>query len=304
MSRLPEFVHLALMDQLNKIGDGSPILEMQPVGGGCINHAMRLETGIRTYFFKWNHPSPAQMFHKEASALALLASTQTVTVPSVWSVYESATEDFGLLLLEWLEGKAAPDSIEQLGVQLADLHRRSYDLLKPSGYGFDSDNFLGRSPQINTWERSWGAFFANSRILPQMDMAYENGRLPGPRRRKLEKFLDRLPQLLNGVTRQPSLIHGDLWSGNVIESPAGLVLIDPAVSFSDREAEIAYTELFGGFGHRFYQAYQNTWPLEKGYSERRDLYNLYHLLNHLNLFGESYGSAVDAVLNHYVGFTG
>jgi fructosamine-3-kinase len=134
-----------------------------------------------------------------------------------------------------------------------------------------------------------------------MELASRNLRLTPERSRKLSRLIERLEDFLGGMPRQPSLIHGDLWSGNVIPGPGGLALIDPAVSYSDREAEIAYTELFGGFSSGFYAAYQHTWPLEPGYADRRDLYNLYHLMNHLNLFGEAYGGQVDAVLKHYSG---
>jgi fructosamine-3-kinase len=134
-----------------------------------------------------------------------------------------------------------------------------------------------------------------------MALAQRLGRLPAQRARRIERLIARLPGLLGGVEHRPALIHGDLWGGNIIPGPTGLALIDPAISYSDREAELAYTELFGGFSASFYAGYQSAWPLDPGYLERRDLYNLYHLINHLNHFGESYGQHVDTVLRVYTG---
>lgn len=298
MSGLPDSLRQPILDLLSYLGDRSGILTAQPVGGGCINHATRLETRQGRYLLKWNAAPLPGMFAAEAHGLAILASTRTVRVPMVYA-YAEAQEGFpSYILLEWLEGSRSADQ-RTLGEQLAELHRQGISPKTPPAYGLEQDNYIGSTPQVNTWEADWAAFFANCRLRPQMDLARKNGRLPSDRRKRLEALIDALPALLGGVERQPALIHGDLWGGNVIASPDGLALIDPAVSYSDREAEIAYTELFGGFFERFYVAYQATWPLDPGYRQRRDLYNLYHLLNHLNLFGESYGSQVDAILHRY-----
>ncbi len=298
MSGLPDLLRQPILYLLSNLGDRSGILTAQPVGGGCINHATRLETRQGRYLLKWNAAPLPGMFVAEAHGLAALSGTRTVRVPVVYGHSEAHQGLPAFILLEWLEGSRSADQ-GTLGEQLAELHRQGISLKTPPAYGLDQDNYIGSTPQVNAWEQDWATFFANCRLRPQMDLARRNGRLPSDRRRRLETLIDALPGLLSGVERQPALIHGDLWGGNVIPGPDGLALIDPAISYSDREAEIAYTELFGGFSTRFYAAYQATWPLDPGYRQRRDLYNLYHLLNHLNLFGESYGAQVDTILRWY-----
>lgn len=295
---IPDSLLEPLRETLRRLGDPTEVRSARLLGGGCINHAMRLETGRSLYLLKWNADPLPGMFACEAHGLARLAATQTVRVPGVYDYAEAQDGHPAYILLEWLEGSRAGDSA-QLGEQLAELHRQGVTPEHPLAYGLDEDNYIGRSRQFNHWEPDWARFFANDRLHPQMELAHQNGVLNSERQRRLERLIGRLPDLLGGVPRQPSLIHGDLWGGNVIPGPDGLALIDPAVSYSDREAEMAFTELFGGFSARFYAGYQAAWPLDPGYSQRRDLYNLYHLLNHLNLFGESYGYQVDAVLREY-----
>jgi fructosamine-3-kinase len=185
---------------------------------------------------------------------------------------------------------------EALGRQLAMLHRAT-----APAYGLDHDNYLGIMPQLNSWMESWAAFFRERRLRVQVELARRKGHLSGQRARRMERLLDQLDTWLGGHTPPSSLLHGDLWGGNVLAGPGGApALIDPAVSYGDREAELAYTALFGGFPAAFYRAYDEAWPLPDGWQERRDLYNLYHLVNHLNHFGERYGEAVDVVLRQYV----
>lgn len=259
---------------------------------------MRLETSQALYLLKYNSEALPGMFRSEADGLIRLAETHTVRVPAVLGCQETVAHQPAWILLEYLDGPRSGDPA-RLGEQLAELHRQGHSPQKPPAYGFDGDNYLGSTRQVNSWETSWAHFFAEYRLRPQIELGLLTGRVGGERRKRLERLIERLPSLLGEIPRQPSLVHGDLWSGNVINGPEGLALIDPAVSYSDREVEIAYTELFGGFSARFYAAYQNTWPLDPGYEERRDLYNLYHLLNHLNLFGESYGGAVDGILRRF-----
>ncbi len=300
MSGLPEQAKELINDARIRLGDTSAVRSIRSLGGGCINHATRLETERSVYFMKWNAGSFPGMFESEAQGLTLLARTGTVRVPRVLAVAKASETHPAYIVLEWLE---AGDNRDQgsLGEQLAALHLEGHSPGKAPAYGLDHDNYIGQNPQINDWDANWPFFFAERRIRPQIELARHNSYLSYDRRRRLERLVERVPALLDGVDRRPALVHGDLWSGNVIAGPDGLALIDPAVSFSDREAEIAFTELFGGFSSRFYTAYESVWPLEPGYRDRRDLYNLYHLLNHLNLFGESYAYQVDAILRRYVG---
>jgi fructosamine-3-kinase len=169
-------------------------------------------------------------------------------------------------------------------------------------YGLDHDNYIGATPQPNGWMPSWRDFFRERRLRFQAELARRNGLLPAERASRVERLLDRLDRWIDDALVRPSLLHGDLWGGNFIVGPGGgPALIDPAAYYGDREADLAFTRLFGGFPDNFYRAYAAAWPLPAGWQDRRDLYNLYHLLNHLNLFGESYGAQVDAVLRRYVG---
>lgn len=303
---IPESLKNAVQEALRTLGDTTALRDMRRIGGGCINHVLRLDTQSGRYLLKWNPRPLPRMFEAEARGLQLLHATRTVRVPVPLAYSEATATHPAYILMEWLEGPPLPAhaSIDErtLGTQLAEMHRVGVAPLSPPAYGLDHDNYIGSTPQKNGWERDWVTFYRDYRLRPQMELARRNGRLPASRARRMERLLERLGEWLDGVERRPALLHGDLWGGNVIVGPGGTpALIDPAVYYGDREAEIAYTELFGGFGTLFYQAYRSTWPLPPGYSDRRDLYNLYHLLNHLNIFGESYGARVDHILHRFVG---
>jgi len=300
MSLIPASLLNPLTAGLESLGDSTPIQAAKRLGGGCINHAVKLETLSGQYFLKWNEQPLPGMFSSEAHGLNLLAATKTVPIPKALAVSEAKGSQPAFLLLEWLEGPA-PKSQAELGEQLAKMHHDTHgsEAEDKQYYGLDHDNYLGSSPQYNSPRADWVTFFIEMRLTPQIKRAIDLGRMPSGRRQRLERLIEDLPVLLNYATGRSSLIHGDLWSGNLQSGKNGLALVDPAVSYSDREAEIAYTELFGGFSRAFYKAYQANWPLSQGYSERRDIYNLYHLINHLNLFGESYGHQVDAILRRY-----
>lgn len=279
-----------------------PVVQVQSLGGGCINNACRVETAGAAFLLKWNAHAPPGLFRAEAAGLELLQQAAAVRVPQVLAVADPA-EQPAFLLMEWIAttGRTADRTLqERLGTQLAALHQAP--VVHPGMYGLDHDNYIGSTPQLNGWESDWVRFFAEHRLRPQAELAARNGLLPAARRRRLDQMIERLPTWLAAVERRPALLHGDLWSGNLLAAAdATPVLIDPAVYYGDREAEIAYTELFGGFAPAFYAAYHAAWPLEPGYADRRDIYNLYHLINHLNLFGASYGAAVDAILQRYSG---
>jgi fructosamine-3-kinase len=268
-----------------------PLTAVAPLGGGFGARLLRVTAGCASYALKWAPPgSAAAMVAAEARGLRALAAAGAVRVPAVIAVGEAPA----FVLSEWLDGAGARPDQATLGEQLAALHRHT-----APAFGLDRANFIGGTPQLNAWSATWPAFFREQRLLPQIARAAAAGLLPASRRHALERLVARLDDLL-AAPASPSLIHGDLWGGNVVAAPGGApALIDPAVSYSHREAELAFTELFGGFSARFYAAYAAAWPLDPGYAERRDLLNLYHLINHLNLFGEAYGPQIDATLSRY-----
>jgi protein-ribulosamine 3-kinase len=285
---LPATLRTALSQTLGEIRTATP------VGGGDINTAARIETDRAAYFVKWNLRPQPRMFEVEARGLRLLASAQALRVPQVIAVIDQPLA----LVLEWIEpGSGKTTAADELGRRLAQQHRS----LGPA-YGLDHDNYIGANPQTNTLTDTWLDFFRQQRLGAQTELARSRGHLTPDRSRRLDRLMDQLDRWIDPSITSPSLLHGDLWGGNYLADTTGRpVLIDPAVYYGDREAEIAFTELFGGFGPRFYAAYNEAWPLDRGYAERRDLYNLYHLLNHLNLFGEGYGGSVDAILRSYAG---
>lgn len=284
------------MDCLAATGDPTNITGISPVGGGRIHQVYRIATAKRSYLLKWN-PNPLEgVFEVEARGLALLAATGTVRVPQVIATHQRP--DF--ILLEWVrpDGDKADWNPETLGRQLAALHRAH---TSPK-YGLDHDNYIGASVQPNAWQDRWIDFYRDYRLRPQIQMAVRNHAFSEIVVKKLDWILEHLDHWIDERQIRPSLLHGDLWAGNVIAGPGQQpVMIDPAVYFGDREADLAFSELFGGFSQHFYQSYDEAWPLVPGYPDRRDLYNLYHLLNHLNLYGSVYASQVISVINHYAG---
>lgn len=269
-----------------------PIRSLTPVGGGDINAAARIETGDARYFVKWNTAPLPRLFEAEAHGLRLLATAHALRIPRVIALIDQPPA----LILEWIDfGADKQAASEALGRGLAQQHRSS----APT-YGLDHDNYIGSNPQRNTPAQSWIEFYRDQRLGVQRDLARQRGHLTSDRARRLDRVMNQLDRWIDPAAGAPSLLHGDLWGGNyLIDAHGDPVLIDPAVYYGDRAAELAFTELFGGFSARFYAAYNEAWPLDHGYADRRDLYNLYHLLNHLNLFGEGYGGSVDAILRRY-----
>lgn len=258
------------------------LLKAMPLSGGDINAAYRLQAENRNFFVKLNSPDRLAMFEAEAAGLQALMQTQSIRVPKL--IVCGKTTDHAFLVLEYIALNNLNTRSEQLlGQQLAQLHRQNQDY-----FGWHRDNTIGSTTQVNGRYDDWITFWSEQRLGHQLTLAAAKGY--GGRLQSLgEKLRADLTLLFSGYQPQPALVHGDLWGGNVAADEQGNpVIYDPACYFGDRETDLAMTELFGGFSPAFYQAYQAVYPLDPGYVGRKTLYNLYHILNHLNLFGSSY----------------
>lgn len=264
----------------------SKVMSTEPVSGGCINSAIccNLNNGKR-YFVKHNNDLPG-LFRLEADGLEAIRATAAFKIPDLIGVGEtkSGTQ---FLVLEFIP--AAPksnDFFETFGRQLAEMHQANDQQTR---FGFSSDNFIGSTPQKNTWHQNWAEFFAVERLGFQLKLANLNGLANSELNERCDKLILQLDRFIGPASEPPALLHGDLWSGNYLVSPDGNpVLIDPAVYYGARESEFGMIKLFGGFNSRFYHAYNEAYPLTEGWEQRTEIYQLYHLLNHLNLFGTSY----------------
>jgi fructosamine-3-kinase len=267
-------------------GKDFEIKNRRSVGGGCINQSYALIGSADTYFVKLNQASQLQMFEAEALGLKEMYETKTIRIPKpiCWGI----AADFAFIVLEWLElgGRASADIAEQMGRQLAAMHQAKPPQGSNGKFGWHHNNTIGSTPQINDWREDWAEFFTEYRLRYQFQLAQRRGgTFPGQ-----DKLLAIAPQLIDRQP-QPSLVHGDLWGGNASVTTEGEpVLLDPATYVGDREVDLAMTELFGGFSTPFYRGYNEAWPLDEGYKRRKPLYNLYHILNHFNIFGGGYGS--------------
>ncbi len=255
---------------------------VQAVGGGSIHAAWRIGDGRREFFVKTGEPQTNAMFIAEAAGLQALAATGTVRTPAI--VVGGASDSTAFLVLEALDLVPLDrESGARLGEALARMHRITGD-----SYGWPGDNFIGATPQLNAAHPSWAHFFGDRRLRPQLQRALANG-MDKALVNKGIGIIERLGGIFLEYRPQPSLLHGDLWSGNAGALADGTpALFDPACYRGDRETDIAMAELFGGFPTSFFAAYRAAWPLDSDYERRKPLYNLYHVLNHYNLFGGAY----------------
>lgn len=263
-------------------GQAFTVRQRQPLAGGCIHSAWRVSDGQRHYFVKTHTADGWTVFAAEAAGLAELAASQTVRVPAPLCWGCDAGQAW--LALEYLPlGENTAPAMETLGRQLAMLHAQ------PRPYfGWSRPNAIGSTPQPNPPASDWLEFWSTQRLGFQLDLAARNG-YNGALQRQGEALRARLKGLFGAYRPLPALLHGDLWRGNVGSTASGEpVLFDPAVYYGDRETDLAMTELFGGFPSAFYAAYREVLPVHAGYAQRRTLYNVYHVLNHLNLFGGGY----------------
>ncbi len=305
MSEIPSGLIECLDQVISQSGDPSGIVSSTSLGGGSINLAFRVQTRENRYMLKWGHNARPHYFLSEKTGLDMIRETNTIRVPWVLNAADQTEFCPAYILLEWIESPELGNgnfNHELLGHELAMMHLADYQLRGKPVYGFHEDNYIGRIEQINTQKANWIDFFRENRLMVQIQIAQTANLLTLFRRKRLDRFVVNLEKWLGGVERAPSLLHGDLWHGNVIGSVNGEpYLLDPAVYYGDREADLAFTEMFGGFGTKFYAAYQETWQIQAGYDDRKHVYNLYHYLNHLNHFGETYGANIDRILQHYVG---
>ncbi|MEF1282496.1 fructosamine kinase family protein [Vibrio sp. M250220] len=256
------------------------ISEKCKVHGGEINECYMISDGEQRYFVKVNQRGSLPNFEAEAECIHMLRESRTVSVPEL--VLAGTTKDNAFIILNYLPTKPLDDSKNSylFGQQIAALHQWG----EQQEYGFDQDNFIGATIQPNKWDRKWSRFFAEQRIGWQLQLMQEKG----INLVDINDFTQLIQTRLANHQPKPSLLHGDLWHGNVASSVFGPICYDPASYWGDRECDIAMTELFGGFQPEFYQGYESILPLDISYSERKDIYNLYHLLNHYNQFGGHY----------------
>lgn len=272
---------------------GTPfkVVSSNNVGGGDINTAIRLQGRNTSYFVKLNRAGLADMFAAEMAGLQEIANSGAIRVPKPIATGHSQNQAY--LVLEHIEfGGGTSVSSRLLGQQLAMLHQ-----LKQPYFGWHRDNTIGSTPQINGEYQEWLLFWRDQRLGYQLQLAKSSG-YSGRLQTKGERLCQELDAFFDNHHPQPSLLHGDLWGGNAaFDRQGNPVIFDPACYYGDREADLAMTELFGGFGRDFFTAYNDTFPLDSGYATRKTLYNLYHILNHLNLFGGGYGHQAEGMID-------
>ena len=275
----------------NTLGVLFEIHHVQPVGGGDTNQAYKFSTqtlGVsKLYFLKINQADRLSMFEAEADALRHIHSTHTIRVPT--PICTGTVNSISYLVLEFLDlGPSIPS--HEFGRQLARLHQVPGSLR----FGWTRDNTIGLTPQLNPWTERWTEFWQVHRIGVQLDLAKKKG----AHFKQGDRLLAAIPTLLGDRQPNPSLVHGDLWGGNAGITRGGeSVIFDPALYWGDREVDLAMTELFGGFSPEFYAGYTEVYPIDYGYPSRKKIYNLYHILNHFNLFGGSYFGQADRTID-------
>ena len=280
--------NIIAQDIARATGQPFDLQDRRSVGGGSINQAFRISDGDRDYFLKLNQASQYAMFEAEASGLREMAATNTIRVPQplCWGTAEGSC----YIVVEYLPlGNSSRDSWYQMGQDLAAMHH----VISDRGFGWQRDNTIGDTPQKNPWTADWVEFYVEHRLRYQFQLANRRGNF-----RRQEELMAAVPSLLAGHVPEPSLVHGDLWSGNASVTVDGTpVILDPATYYGDREVDIAMSELFGRFPQPFYDGYNDAYPLEPGYETRKILYNLYHIINHFNLFGGGYAAQAQSMID-------
>lgn len=266
-----------------------------PLSGGCINHASKLVTSAGTFFIKWNSNCAPDVFLREAESLKELAKPKNpfLKIPEVIACKE-VNQTPGFIILEYLQPSSGLGFQKKLGRGLASIH-----LTTSERFGFYADNYCGSTLQNNSWNGNWVSFFGEQRLRHLLNLIKKSNGMDASILNLYEKLIDKLPELIP-TDSVPSLIHGDLWSGNFMNTIHGPALIDPASYYADREMEMGIITLFGGFSQPFWDGYNEIFPLPSGWEERNKLYQLYHILNHYFIFGGSYGNQALTVVRRFV----
>ncbi|XP_061347424.1 protein-ribulosamine 3-kinase, chloroplastic isoform X2 [Gastrolobium bilobum] len=278
-------------------GKATKITKISPVGGGCINLASRYDTDAGSFFVKTNRSIGPSMFEAEALGLGAMYETGTIRVPKPYKVGSLPTGG-SFIIMEFIEFGASRGNQSVLGRKLAEMHKAGKS---SKGYGFDVENTIGSTPQINTWSSDWVQFYGEHRLGYQLKLALDQY---GDRTiyEKGKRLVKSMGPLFDNVVIEPCLLHGDLWSGNISSDKNGEpVILDPACYYGHSEAEFGMSWC-AGFGGSFYNSYFEVMPKQPGFEERRDLYMLYHYLNHYSLFGSGYRSSAMSIIDDYLAF--
>jgi fructosamine-3-kinase len=271
------------------LGESFHIEKISNIGGGCISSAALIEGGAHRYFIKFNRADLLEMFEAEAEGLQAMAEADAVRVPRPLTTGVSNGQAY--LVMDYLDTGGSGD-MARFGEQLAQMHRYTRDR-----FGWHRDNTIGSTPQPNSWSDNWVRFWQEQRLGFQLDLARRNGAGSALYDRG-QQLKERVGDFFIDYQPVASVLHGDLWSGNYAFTRDGeAVIFDPAVYFGDREADLAMTELFGGFSGGFYTGYDAAWPIDPGYATRKTFYNLYHILNHFNLFGGGYAGQAQRMID-------
>jgi fructosamine-3-kinase len=290
---------MVLRNKIKKIIEkelNSKIINSQSLSGGCISNAYQIKTEAgKIYFLKYNSTGNNDMFIKEAHGLQELKKAGVIKIPDVICY----AKDY-ILLEHIISGNKQKNFSVDFGRKFASLHKFTSEL-----YGFYEDNYIGSNPQLNiskeNEKHNWTKFYFNKRIHFQFQLAEVKGNSTSEMQKAIAVLENKIDDIITDNGEKPSLLHGDLWGGNYLINEKGFAcLIDPAVYYGNREADLAMTKLFGGFDSRFYEAYNEAFPLPAGYDYRENIYKLYHVLNHLNLFGGGYYSQAMSLISYYI----
>ncbi|SDB81706.1 Fructosamine-3-kinase [Pelagirhabdus alkalitolerans] len=281
----------AIKRAIEKIDHQLSIQSIKSVSGGDINQSFKVDTNAASFFVKANQNVTSDFFRFEKLGLDRLKETETVHIPTIYTI----ENDPHLMVMEWIDStSSSPEASSQLGRELAQLHMQ-----KQSAFGLDRDGYMGTLTQPNQLTDSWVDYYRDHRLKHQLNVGLKRGTMTKKRQKQLTQLMENLDHFVPDLTHA-SLLHGDLWGGNWLTSKNQTpFLIDPSIVYGDRHFELAFTELFGGFGNGFYDAYHDTFPIADYYEDIKPLYQLFHLLVHLNLFGDMYAAPVDRILTKY-----